>query len=40
MRTLGLSVLLILLWLVVCMPELFSAMDSAEASLQIAVLHW
>ncbi len=39
MRTIGISILLIVLWLVVCMPELFSALESTGSSLQIAVLH-
>jgi hypothetical protein len=40
MKTLELSILLIILWFVVCMPELFSSMDPMGSSLQIAVLHW
>jgi len=40
MRILEISILFILLWLVVCMPELNNALESADASLRIAILHW
>jgi hypothetical protein len=40
MKIVGISALLIVLWLVVCMPELNRAMESAGSSSIIAVLHW
>jgi len=38
MRLLGIAILLIILWLVVCMPELNSALDSSNEGLRISAL--
>jgi hypothetical protein len=40
MRMIGISILFIVLWLVVCMPELNSALEYTGSSLKIAILHW
>jgi len=36
----GLSLLFLVLWLVVCMPELNNVMEATGSSLKIAVLYW
>ena len=40
MRLMGIAILLIILWLVVCMPELNSALDSTDEGLRTSALLW
>lgn len=40
MKIVGISALLVVLWLVVCMPELNNAMESTGANSIVALLHW
>ncbi len=39
MRMIGISILLLVLWLVVCMPEINNALETGT-SLRVAILHW
>lgn len=40
MKFIGIFLLFIMLWLVVCMPQITAVLGLEDTSLKIAILHW